>query len=466
MEFQPSKSIKRKVTTRVVVTLAITVIVLSVVNLLYMSSRVISEQETELKLAAQLSASRIDHWTVNMEDIAEGVADSLNALDTIDEETCKSILNQIAWTHGDLYYAYVATEDGNMYMARGVEYPKDLDPTTRDWYIKTKAAGHTIVTNPYISASNPDVMLVTVATPVYHGTKMVGAVGVDADITTINNFMESIDFQNGAYGFLIDTDRNIVAHKNEEYLPTVDNSTSVDDVMPELSDIVTTPDSGVVISRDYNNVAMVYYTMRLYESKWVVCVAYPQNNILKIIERGVRICVLIAIFCIFSAAGYMTLKINKTLEPIEKINPAINRLRKGDFKARIDITNEPDELGMLQNNMAELIQELSTAIGSMKHVLSEMEKGNLIVDNVPEYPGDFNEISVAINSIREHFNDIISDIQFSAINLQSFAMGINETSDLEEMRAVFEELSAEANELMEKTSKFITMPNTQDSKDM
>ena len=38
-------------------------------------------------------------------------------------------------------------------------------------------------------------------------------------------------------------------------------------------------------------------------------------------------------------------------------------------------------------------------------------------------------------------------------------MGVNETSNLEERKMIFEELSAEANILMEKTSKFTTMPD-------
>ena len=97
-------------------------------------------------------------------------------------------------------------------------------------------------------------------------------------------------------------------------------------------------------------------------------------------------------------------------------------------------------------------------VKKQKYVLGEMEKGNLVVENIEEFPGELNEIANSVNSIKETFNDIISDIQFSAINLQSFAMGINETSDLEEMRLVFEELSAEANILMEKTSRFITLP--------
>ena len=90
-----------------------------------------------------------------------------------------------------------------------------------------------------------------------------------------------------------------------------------------------------------------------------------------------------------------------------------------------------------------------------------MEKGNLAVEDIDDLPGELNEIATSVNSIKNTFNDIISYIQFSAINLQSFAMGINETSDLEEMRSVFEELSVEANALMDKTSKFITVPTGQ-----
>ena len=104
-------------------------------------------------------------------------------------------------------------------------------------------------------------------------------------------------------------------------------------------------------------------------------------------------------------------------------------------------------------------------ISQQKSMILEMEKGNLTVDDIPEFPGDLKDTSIALNSIKETFNDIISDIQFSAINLQSFAMGINETSDIEEMRAVFEELSAEANILMEKTNRFKTVPPTYKAED-
>lgn len=328
--------------------------------------------------------------------------------------------------------------------------------------MQAKAAGHTIVTDPYISASRPDVVLATVATPVYFGTSMVGVIAVDTDIATINSYVDSIDFKDDAYGFLVDSQGNIVAHENVDFLPTVQESFKVEDVMPELRDIIKSPGTQTVSSKDYKDVDMIYYTERLTESKWVMGVAYPKNNILAIIDRGIRICIVMAIICLFFAAGDMTISIRKILLPIDRINPAMDKLMEGDFSAQIDITKEEDELGALQNRLKEYIEFMSELIDRQKYVLGEMEKGNLIVEDMSDYPGELNEISKSVNSIKEKFNDIISDIQFSAINLQSFAMGVNADSDYEEMKAVFEELSAEANILMEKTSKFKTMPSLND----
>ncbi len=462
MGINENKSIRRKLTRRIVVALVITISALSIVNLLYMARRVTEEQYKELELATKLCSNQIDSWIGDMKSITNDTADSLSALETIDKETVETLINKIAYIHGDLYFVYLGTEEGDIYMARGMKQAAGYDPRKRNWYMQAKAAGHTIVTDPYISAARPDVMLATVATPVYFGTTMVGVVAVDTDIATINSYVESIDFKNGAYGFLIDSAGNVAAHENVDFLPTVEKSYSAKEVMPEVCDIIKRPGSEMVNAKDYNGERMVYYTERLKESKWVMGVAYPVSEIMAIIDRGIQICVLIAIICILVAAADMTAAIRKILLPIDRINPAMDKLMEGDFSAQIDITKEEDELGALQNRMKEYIEFMSELIDRQKYVLGEMEKGNLIVEDMSDYPGELNEISKSVNSIKEKFNDIISDIQFSAINLQSFAMGVNADSDYEEMKAVFEELSAEANILMEKTSKFKTMPSLND----
>ncbi|SDB29386.1 methyl-accepting chemotaxis protein [Pseudobutyrivibrio sp. YE44] len=449
-------SIICKVTDRVIIALLVTILALSSVNLVYMSRQIMKEQMTELDLVALMSAAKINAWKDDLGEITQGMADALSVQQSLDEASIRPLVDKVATRRPDLFFAYVGTEEGYMYMGRGAKFSAGMDVRERTWYKMAKAAGHTIITDPYVSASRPDVMLATVATPIYIGTTMVGVVGVDADIATIKEEVGSLNFKDGAYGFLIDSNGNIVTHPNEDYCAGVDDVIKAVDVMPELDPIIKNPGSQVVKGKDYTGKTVVYNTKKLSGCDWIIGVANPSRNVTKILDRGIRISLFMAVICLALAIADITAAISKILRPIGKINPMMDRILEGDFSTKPEITTEEDELGMLQQKSSLMMTRLSDIITKQKYVLGEMEKGNLMVEDIDEFPGDLNEISTSVNSIKESFNDIISDIQFSAINLQSFAMGINETSDLEDMRMVFEELSAEANALMEKTARFNT----------
>ncbi|SFH92698.1 methyl-accepting chemotaxis protein [Pseudobutyrivibrio sp. OR37] len=450
-------TVKSRITRHVVVAIIITISFMTIVNLIYLSRRIIEQQEMKLELATQVSANEVDAWIRGMATVTEDMASTLTALGDLDQTTVRAVVDRVALNHPELYFVYFSDKLGNMTMARGVNFAQGVDPRERVWYKKAAAAGHTVVIDPYSSATRPDVMMVTVATPVYWGTMMVGVVAVDADIESIQNFMGTINFEEGSYGFLLDSQDNIIVHPNTQYNPTAEKITAAFEVMPELKEVVDAKDDGYVTAKDYTGTSMVYSAVTLENSRWTVAVAYPESNFLKHVDRGIRISIFVAIICIILALGDITYTVRKVLKPLDKMNPAMDRIMEGDFSTKLNFATANDEIGDMQNKLAISLEELSKVIQKQKYVLSEMEKGNLVVEDIENFPGELNEIAESVNSIKASFNDIISDIQFSAINLQSFAMGINETSDLEEMRSVFEELSAEANILMEKTSHFKTM---------
>lgn len=457
-----NKSIITKVVRRVIAALLVTVVILSIVNLIFMSRQMMKEVKTEIELVSLMISDKIDSWSNGLESVTQDLADTYAGIGTLEGSSVRGVLDQYALHHDDLFFLYVATEAGDMYMARGVQYAEGVDPRERVWYKMAKKAGHTIVTDTYLSATMNDTMLATAATPIFFGTKMVGVVGVDADVATINEYINSLDLKDGAYAFIIDTQGNFIAHKNPEYMPTSKKSTSVKEVMPEVAEDLENPSDKLIRGKDYMGNDMIYATRVIPDSGWIVGIAYPSKVVIHTLHRGIAICVFTAVFCILLAAGDIGSAVKKVLKPIEKINPALDGIIHGDFSVDIELTKEQDELGMLQQKLAMIIRRLADIIEEQKYVLGEMESGNLVVEDIEPLPGELNDISVSVNSIKETFNDIISDIQFSALNLQSYAMGINETSDLEEMKMIFEELSAEANALMDKTSQFttaVTAPN-------
>lgn len=458
MEKTKRTTIKSRITRHVVIAIIITVGFMTVVNLVYLSRRIIEQQEMKLELATQMSANKVENWVNDMATVTEDMASTLTANGDLSKDTVRAVVDRVALNHPEFYFVYFSDKLGNMTMARGVDFAQGVDPRERGWYKKAEAAGHTVVLDPYASATRPDVMMVTVATPVYWGTMMVGVVAVDANIESVQQFMGTINFEEGSYGFLLDSQNNIIVHPNADYNPTAEKITAAVDVMPELEKVLSSSKKDEhVTNKDYTGTSMVYSATTIENSNWTIAVAYPESNFLAHVDRGIRISLLVAVFCIALALGDITVTIRKVLKPLEQINPAMDKIMEGDFTSKLNFATANDEIGDLQNKLAVTLETLSKVIQEQKHVLSEMEKGNLIVENIDDFPGELNEIATSVNSIKESFNDIISDIQFSAINLQSFAMGINESSDLEEMRSVFEELSAEANALMEKTSKFTTM---------
>ncbi|KHL73318.1 hypothetical protein PpSQ1_16355, partial [Pseudomonas putida] len=64
----------------------------------------------------------------------------------------------------------------------------DYDPRARGWYKAASAASQTIVTEPYISASAGK-LVITLATPVQQGGRLIGVSGVDTDLQTISNLI-------------------------------------------------------------------------------------------------------------------------------------------------------------------------------------------------------------------------------------------------------------------------------------
>ena len=192
MENIKRTSIRSKISFHVALLLIGTISFLTFVNLLYMSRNIVKEQEIELHLATELSAQLVDDWAQDMVTVTEDMASSLTALGSIDAETVGSVIDRVALAHPEYYYVYFADKLGNMNMARGVQFAKGVDPRQRPWYKKAEEAGHSVVIDPYTSATSPDVMMVTVATPVFWGSLLVGVVGVDAEISSIEEFTSSI----------------------------------------------------------------------------------------------------------------------------------------------------------------------------------------------------------------------------------------------------------------------------------
>ena len=90
--------------------------------------------------------------------------------------------------------------------------PEDYDPTARDWYIDTSAAqGKTLIVSPYVDAETGNV-IISVCKALSDNDNVLG---LDLTLSHVQEIVEDIQINGNGYGFILNYDGTVVAHKDE-----------------------------------------------------------------------------------------------------------------------------------------------------------------------------------------------------------------------------------------------------------
>ena len=104
--------------------------------------------------------------------------------------------------------------------------------------------------------------------------------------------------------------------------------------------------------------------------------------------------------------------------PIIRVKNVLSGMADGDLSKRIEKTGRKDELGILQNSAASLTNTLSQILGEAAYILESMAAYDLTAADMKEYPGEFNNLAVSINSIKSILKNMIINIQTSSVNVE------------------------------------------------
>lgn len=129
--------------------------------------------------------------------------------------------------------------------------PEGYDPVERGWYQQAAKEADVIVTDSYWDVLTNQ-MCTTIAAPIYIDNELVGVIGLDVTLGTVTDLTGSINYEDGVYGFLVDSSGQYIAHKNKEYEPTEKETVVVADIMPGLKEMVEGTDSSVRKLTDYD----------------------------------------------------------------------------------------------------------------------------------------------------------------------------------------------------------------------
>ncbi len=436
------KTIKSRLTFAVILIVVTVMLVSTAIIVGASGKKLTNELSAELQINADKYANSINSWIEMEKGLNAAGAAAFAALPegSYDRPHIQSIVTTEAQGHPELLNLYYGMEDKqHIQMDPNATVPDGYDPTARGWYKAAKAAGTTIVTDPYMDVLIGG-MCITIATPVYRNGALVGVLGADFTLDYISDVMNSIPYDKGEYGFLIDASGNYIMHESDAYLPGEDVATAVASVMPGISAIVTNPGSDVLKVADYDGESNYMATSVIDGCGWSLGLALPASNVMGTTYRLIATGALITVIAIAAVIFIMTGLIGNVLSPMADMKTFIKEKVIGES----NVKKSDSEVEEIRYLLTELENRVIDTIHKTK------EESQLIKDKMTSASDKIIEINDSIGEINAAMTRTTGGIESQTDSIESIEQICNEVS------AAAESFANDTKEMSERTDEIIS----------
>lgn len=409
------KTIKGRLTFSMIGIVVASILLTTVGIIAVAGRRAIQDQTQALQLNADKYAEEINTWIENEKMLADGAAKSIAAGGTIDTDYVQSVVDSHAAGRKELLNLYCGTKDSWFIQSnREAEIPDGYNPVERGWYIQAAQEGTVIVTDPYCDAITGQ-MCATVATPVYIDGELAGVIGLDVTLGTVTELTGSINYDEGVYGFLIDSSGQYIAHKNKSYEPTEKTTVLVMDILPKFGEMMEGEAIGVRKLTDYDG-SMCYFALaEINGCGWKLGVVLPTDNVMSSLVTMIVIAVVSAFVIIVFVALFMTGLIGRMLAPVQMLK----QFASGDFSENTVIEKTipreyRNETEQIRKATVEVKQQIREIILNTKR---DAEEINIIAE------GTSSKMTVLNQDVSE-ITDSVSQVMEQTVRARKLAESI------------------------------------------
>lgn len=334
-----------------------------------------------------------------------------------------------------IYDYYIGMADTTCYFGGGWEpAPGEYDPTTRDWYKNAVSATDVIVSEAYVDADTGRVVI-TMSIPIHENGNVVGVLAADIFTDDVQALAASSFAQTDTkYVVLVDSAGTILAHKNSNYLPTVDQSG--EEVLTDYKDakipdkVVHSSELKKAIGNDYKGIFRVYTGQDIQGTGVTAIVVdtgihYYQGVILFAIA-----CIVLVFAIYFVVQKRVKSKLYPLLDPLKELVTVADNMSKGQLDYKTENISD-DEIGDLYIAIEKSNESIRSYIADIAEKLEAISNGDLTAQVTMDYIGDFEELKTSINKISESLNMSMQNILQSANSVHEHAKNVSgEASEL------------------------------------
>ncbi|MEE1924191.1 methyl-accepting chemotaxis protein [Pseudomonas sp. 148P] len=296
---------------------------------------------------------------------------------------------------------YFGGKDGAMQSVPAGNRAADYDPRVRGWYKSASAAGQTIVTEPYISASMGK-LVVTIATPVQQAGQLIGVAGADTALDTISAIINSLNFDGHGHAFIVNGEGKILIHPNGELALK-----TLADAYPQGAPVIGKGLKEVEVDGRKQFIAFTHID-GVPSADWYVALVLDQDAAFAMLGELRSSAVVATIAAVLIIIALLGVLIRVLMEPLHVMGRAMHDIAegKGDLTRRLNI-HAHDEFGTLGQSfnrfverIHESIREVSSATGQVNEVaLRVISASNASIHNADQQSSRTSSVAAAINEL-------------------------------------------------------------------
>lgn len=248
--------------------------------------------------------------------------------------------------------------------------PTDWDARKRPWYPYAKQNQQAVLTDPYPDAASGEILISAVAN-LYDQREFRGAFGGDLSLKTISEALNTLNFHNTGYAFLLNANGNIISHPNAEVngQPLTE---LFDGKQPELNPELTE------ISVEGKSVFVAFNPLTdLQGSQWMIGVVLDKGLVMAEANQFGVTALIATLICALVCSAALYLTVSRQLLPLEALRHSLLEINSGDgdLTKRLVISGK-DEFGQVSNDFNQFIEYLHNLISQVKQITRDVRNNS------------------------------------------------------------------------------------------
>ena len=351
--------------------------------------------QTDVNRASALASENLSNQLQNYMNVT-----SIAGTDSIIRDSSASISDKEACI--DRYVQTYGFTSGNLLDPNAVSLFDGTDFSDRD-YVQRALTGEVCVSDITLSRYT-GTYGVSIAAPVQSASgDITGVIYFRIDNDFMTSIVENLKISRNSSACIVDANNQIIAHENPELIMTE----------------AAASNDGICASVPVNNT-----------NGWTLVITAPESDFTGAMTTMIRQFVIWDIIAVIAALIIAMLFANSMSKSVLTVKKAMLSISQGDLSCSLTKTKRKDELGVLLNTAASLVEMLQHIIGETNQILGSIAHFDLTTGEMNSYPGAFNSLADSVNAIRQMLTRMIIDIQSSSANVKSGSSQLAEATQL------------------------------------